>query len=92
MAEGQPQYRVELTRAADRGLERLPAPMQLRITDALVGLRIEPRPPGTRSLEGHHGLFRIRVGDYRVVVAVDDTNRAVLVVRVGNRRDVYRGL
>jgi len=40
-------------------------------------------------LTGSHGLWRIRVGDYRIVYAIDDQRRVVRVAAVGHRRDVY---
>jgi len=49
----------------------------------------EPRPFGVAKLAGHDD-FRIRVGDYRIVYAVDDENRLVIVARIAHRREVYR--
>ncbi len=50
-----------------------------------------PRPPGSLKLAGRD-FWRIRVGDYRVIYAIDDNEEVVRVVRTGHRRDVYRGL
>jgi mRNA interferase RelE/StbE len=49
-------------------------------------------PPGARLLQGHRPWLRIRVGDYRVIYAVDDHEQVVTVAVVGPRRDVYRNL
>ena len=59
-------------------------------------LRIEnlaenPRPPGAIKLAGQEA-YRIRVGDYRVVYAIADERLVILVVDVGHRREIYRGL
>ena len=51
---------------------------------------MNPRPPGVVKLEGPESLFRVRVGDFRVVYAIRDDVLLVLVVRIGNRREVYR--
>jgi mRNA interferase RelE/StbE len=51
-----------------------------------------PGPPGARPLQGHRPCLRIRVGDYRVIYAVDDHGQVVTVAVVGPRRDVYRNL
>lgn len=59
-----------------------PIPTRLR------NLSNMPRPPGVFKLAGA-GDFRIRVGDYRVVYAVDDRNR-VIVGRIAHRREVFR--
>jgi mRNA interferase RelE/StbE len=49
-----------------------------------------PRPPGCRALAGEDGVYRVRVGDYRIVYEVIDRRLIVHVVRVGHRRDAYR--
>ncbi len=49
----------------------------------------EPRHAGAIKLAGQDD-FRIRVGDYRIVYAVDDRQRIVIVARIGQRREVYR--
>ncbi len=63
--------------------------MQARIAAAIEALADEPRPHGVVKLAGRDD-FRIRVGDYRIVYAVDDAERVVLVARIAHRRDVYR--
>jgi len=63
--------------------------MRERIGKAIDALAADPRPPGAVKLSGHDD-FRVRVGDYRVVYAVDDTERLVLVARIAHRREVYR--
>ena len=52
----------------------------------------DPRPRGTKSLKGHPGLYRIRVGEYRVVYEIDDAARVVTVTRVRLRAQAYRNL
>lgn len=49
-----------------------------------------PRPLGVRKLEGEEDLYRLRVGDYRVLYAIRDAVLLVLVVRIADRREVYR--
>jgi mRNA interferase RelE/StbE len=56
---------------------------------AIDALSAEPRPAGATKLAGRDD-FRIRVGDYRIVYAVDDRNRQIIVARIAHRRDVYR--
>jgi mRNA interferase RelE/StbE len=53
-------------------------------------LRNDPRPPGVKKLSGHADLYRVRVGDYRVVYTVDDANQTVLITALGHRSDIYR--
>jgi mRNA interferase RelE/StbE len=83
-------YRVELTTKARRELAALPRDAQERIDARILALSEEPRPSGSKKLEGIDDLYRIRVGDYRIVYRVDDKVVVVLVVRIGHRREVYR--
>jgi mRNA interferase RelE/StbE len=85
-------YRVELTPAAQRDLRSLDRPMLRRIDAKIQSLAEEPRPHGVEKLAGESDVYRIRVGDYRILYQIDDTVVIVLIVRVRHRRDVYRGL
>lgn len=84
------QYRVFFTPSADKALQRLPAAVQTRIASAAKELGNDPRPHGCVKLKGEDDLWRIRVGDYRVIYAIEDEELVVLVVRVAHRKDVYR--
>ena len=83
-------YRVEVKRSAQKEIAALPKPVQRRIVSAIEGLAKEPRPANVRKLTGSEDAYRLRVGDYRVIYQVADDVLAVLVVRVGHRKDVYR--
>ncbi len=83
-------YRVELMPRAIRQLQKLPDNVQLRIMRALRRLEDDPRPPGVKRLTGAENLWRIRVGQYRIVYEIHDDQLLVLVVRVGHRKDIYR--
>jgi mRNA interferase RelE/StbE len=87
-----PRYHVTYAKAAARALRRLDRPVQRRLADAIDQLGDEPRPHGAKALQGGGGLLRTRVGDYRVVYAVEDDQLVVVVVTLGHRSDVYRGL
>jgi len=65
--------------------------MRARILTAIGDLSEDPRPPGCRKMEGVD-LYRIRVGDWRVLYQIRDFRLMVVVVQVGHRREVYRGL
>jgi mRNA interferase RelE/StbE len=61
------------------------------VLDRLVGLQDDPQPPGCKALVGNlQGLYRIRVGSYRVVYEVDEAARVVSVLRVRPRGQVYK--
>lgn len=85
-------YTVEFKTAAARDLSALPKNIQERIAVKINVLASDPRPYGVKKLEGEEGLFRIRVGNYRIIYAVNDEARAVLVVRIRHRHGVYRRL
>ncbi|MGW7448719.1 type II toxin-antitoxin system RelE family toxin [Kitasatospora sp. NPDC054795] len=74
-----------------RGIGRLEA---MRILTALTELGDDPfvDGPDVKKLAGNDDLYRLRVGDFRVIYQVRGDVLVILVVHVGNRRDVYRGL
>ncbi|MBA2461511.1 MAG: type II toxin-antitoxin system RelE/ParE family toxin [Actinobacteria bacterium] len=82
-------HEVQLHPEAVRAFRRLRGRVRDRIQSAIDDLAAEPRPHGAVKLAGRDD-FRIRVGDYRIVYAVDDTERLVLVARIAHRREVYR--
>ena len=83
-------YRVEFGRRAGRDFRRLSTDIQRRIDSAIQGLANDPRPPGCKKLAGEDSLWRIRVGDYRIVYQVQDDALLVIVLKVGHRREIYR--
>ncbi|MFC1980739.1 type II toxin-antitoxin system RelE/ParE family toxin [Chloroflexota bacterium] len=81
-------YQVKLTARARRGLDKTGGEDAERITGALQGLGGNPRPPGVRKLRGP--IHRLRVGDWRIIYAVFDKDRLVLVGRITQRsEDTY---
>ncbi|MBX2978391.1 MAG: type II toxin-antitoxin system RelE/ParE family toxin [Flavobacteriales bacterium] len=83
-------YTVELTRSATRELRRVPEPYHGLIIRALQGLAIDPRPKGCKKLAGPSGLYRVRVGVYRVIYEVSDRIKLVMVERIADRKDAYK--
>lgn len=84
------QYKVFFKPSADRQLRKLPVEVQRRIVGEVAALAFNPRPPGVVKLTGDDNLWRIRIGDYRVVYEIHDARLIVLVLRVAKRGDVYR--
>lgn len=82
-------YTVTLERRPQRALDSLRGNIYRRIIGALRGLADNPRPPGVKKLKGYHDYWRIRVGDYRIIYIIQDDRLLVIVLRIGNRRDVY---
>lgn len=83
-------HRVELLPTAARVLAKLDTRAQRRIARRIDALSVEPRPVGAQKLRGADDIWRIRVGDFRILYSVDDERLLVLVIRIGHRRDVYR--
>lgn len=81
-------YEIEVRPAALRALKRIDRKDQARIRGAIALLAVDPRPPGAKALRGRDGL-RIRVGDYRIIYAVEDGRLLIVVVTLGHRRQVY---
>jgi len=84
------EYSVTFARSARKELGRLHEPLSSRIFARIEALARVPRPEGCRKLQGSGNLWRIRIGDYRVVYSVDDPKRVVDVIAVCHRGDVYR--
>jgi len=63
-----------------------------RIVNAVEGLRADPRPHSARPLVGYPHLWRIRIGDYRVVYTIKDAELVILALRIAHRSSVYRKL
>jgi len=87
-------WRVEFSPAADRELDKLDPQHAKRILKFLFERVValdDPRSIGEALKGASLGVFwKYRVGDYRVISAIEDDALRILVVRVGNRRDVYR--
>jgi mRNA interferase RelE/StbE len=84
-------YSIRFAPAALKALESLDREAQRRIVAKLEALASNPRPSNIKVLKGgDDSIYRLRVGDYRVLYTIDDEELVVLVVAVGHRRDVYR--
>ena len=85
-------YRIEFTPAADQDFRSLPHDAQRRLRPKIDALAKNPRHHGAETLAGEKDLYRIRVGDYRVVYQIRDEVLLVVLVRIRHRREVYRSL
>jgi len=83
-------YEIRFATSAAKEFRSLSVELKRRIGVAIDGLSQNPRPPGVRKLAGHESLYRIRVGQYRVVYEIDDGERSIHITRVRHRREVYR--
>ena len=83
-------YTIRYRTPARKALRKLDKQIAHRLLKAIETLAENPRPPGCVQLQGGAGEMRIRVGDYRIVYDVYDTELVILVLQVGHRREVYR--
>lgn len=85
-------YNVTPKPSVEKDLRPLPKPLVVRILKQIESLKQDPFPRQAVKLEGGEKLYRIRVGDYRIVYGVDKDAKQVTVHYVGHRREVYRKL
>ncbi|MBN2700241.1 MAG: type II toxin-antitoxin system RelE family toxin [Methylohalobius sp. ZOD2] len=83
-------YEIELAASAKKQFDKLPANIRQRLAKTINQLSTTPRPPGVTKLKGEDQLYRVRVGDYRIVYRIEDNRLLVLILKVGHRRAVYR--
>ncbi len=85
-------YKVSIKRSAVKEIEAIPQKKERQRIIRRIGLLAkDPHPPGSRKLSGHD-KFRVRQGSYRIVYSIEDNELIVVVVKVGHRKDVYRGV
>lgn len=85
-------YRIQVERQAERMLRRLPKDLLERLRAAIRGLATQPRPDGCKKLAGYANLYRVRVGDWRIVYAIEDDALLVLILDISPRGGAYRNL
>ena len=84
-------YKVSIKRSAVKEIEAIPQKKERqRIIRCIGQLANNPRPPGSKKLSGND-KYRIRQGSFRIVYCIEDTELIVVVVKVGHRKNVYRG-
>ena len=84
-------YELRITPTARKEIDRLPTQARERVEVAIVSLADNPRPFGSKKMRGLQDTYRIRVGNYRVIYEVQDDALLIIVVAVGDRKDIYRG-
>ena len=85
-------YRVALRPSVEKDLRRLPGSVVSRVFQRIERLKSRPFPPRSVKVAGAEGLYRLRVGDYRIIYGVDAPAGEIVIHYVRHRRDVYRGL
>ena len=83
-----PNYTVVLSKKAQKHLDKLSDNSAQPICDAIAGLEENPRPSGYKILKERDG-YRIRVGNYRIIYDIYDTELVVDIITLGHRKDIY---
>jgi len=82
-------YQIIFKSSVKKDIKNLPESVLLRIREAIETLAHEPFPHGFQKIRGYEGYYRIRLGNYRLVYAVDEIVEIICIIRIGHRRDVY---
>ncbi len=85
-------YNIDIKSSAKKALAKIPQPHRRRIAKRIDRLADDPRPKDVKKLATELSLYRVRVGEYRIIYEIEDDVLLVLVVRIGTRGDVYRHL
>jgi len=83
-----PDYTVVLSKKAQKQLDKLSDKIAEPILDAIAGLEENPRPVGYKKLKGRDG-YRVRVGNYRIIYDIFDSELIVDIITLGHRKDIY---
>lgn len=91
-AKEPPLYRLVIKASAAKELADVGQKKdRLRLAASMQALATQPKPVGAEKLSGQIDLYRIRVGNYRVVYEIDNGHIFVTVIKVGHRKEIYRG-
>ena len=83
-------WQIVFDRPAEKSLKRMPANLRRRILAAAYRLAKDPYPATSTRLVGHEKLYRLRVGDWRIIYSVEYNRLIILVMDIGPRGSVYR--
>ena len=83
-------YRIEVSPAAARQLKKLDRRILAEIAERIDSLAVDPRPHGCEKLSGYDNLYRVRVGDNRIVYGIEDQLVLVVILKVGSRAEIYQ--
>ncbi|MBI2514769.1 type II toxin-antitoxin system RelE/ParE family toxin [Candidatus Wolfebacteria bacterium] len=85
-------YEIFIERRAEKEFIRLPQETQNRIKLSILNLKNNPRPAQVRKISGSKNYYRLRVGDYRIVYEVDDSQKKINIFRIRHRKEAYLNL
>lgn len=83
-------YTVAFSKQSEKQFKALTKQVQSRLKPKIDALADNPRPHRVEKMEGADGLYRIRVGDYRIIYQIRDDVLLVLLLKIGDRKEIYR--
>lgn len=84
------QFAIEWKNSAKKELKKLPKSAIIKVLAAVEILASEPRPPNSKKLVGADRIFRLKIGEYRVIYQTVQHTLIIEIIRVRHRKDVYR--
>jgi mRNA interferase RelE/StbE len=85
-------YTVELKPQAGRFIEGQNRKIQRQLIRRIEALRKDPRPAGSKLLHAAKKIYRVRSGNYRIIYQIKDEKLLIIIVKVSDRKDIYRNL
>jgi mRNA interferase RelE/StbE len=84
-------YKIVLKKSAQKELSKLPVSIVNKVATVIDDLASNPRPYGAKKLEVQKiELWRVRVGDYRIVYSIEDVVKVIEIQKIGHRKDIYK--
>jgi len=84
------EYSIEVSATAEHQLKKLSKKDQQRVINVIKQLGVDPRPRGCRKLQAYDDIYRVRAGVFRILYSAEDGQLLVLILKVGQRKDIYR--
>lgn len=83
-------YLAEFSATAEKQFRKLQRSVQLRVVKVIRSLATEPRPRGSRRMQGYDDVYRVRTGVHRIIYSIEDHRLLIIVLKIGHRKDIYR--
>lgn len=83
-------YKIQIEKRALKQLASLQKPFNKKIKSIISSLIDDPRPKGIKKLHGKKSIYRLRQGRYRIAIFIDDKSKCVKILKVDDRKDVYK--
>ncbi len=85
-------YSIEFRPAVLKSLKRFPKKDLVRIKKKIEELGQNLPDPNSTKMKGNNSFHKVRIGDYRIIYEIHEDRVVILIVKVGHRKDIYKGL